>query len=125
MAYEIRELRHDELEEAVQFAREQGSALQASQVRPRSSVLARDEQDAVVGGAFCFGPRYQLALEVVVSQQADPALTRQLVDKALLKLRSENVRRCVIRTTAEVSDEPLWAAVRWSSAAPTPAAAAC
>ncbi|MFW6059242.1 MAG: hypothetical protein ACODAQ_03620 [Phycisphaeraceae bacterium] len=114
MTCEIRELRCDELEEALQFARQYHGELDAAQVRRRASVLARDEQGGIAGAAFCIGPSSQRTLEVVVSPQADPSLLRRLVDKALLKLRSENVRRCVIHTaTDDAGGDQFWSATRW------------
>lgn len=122
MAYAMREPRGDELEEALAFAREHGRSIESAQVQPHLSVLARDEQGGLQGMALCVMPRPQLTLEVVAHPEADDALTRQLVDKALLKLRSEHVRRCIIHTTSEDGHDPFWSTARWGDPVAAPSA---
>lgn len=70
----IREIRREELDEAVAFAGERGYSVEPTKVRPRQSLLARDEAGELRGAVLCVGSAEQdVALEVVVTGQAQPA----------------------------------------------------
>ncbi len=83
-------------------------------VNPRVSLVASDENDAVVGLALCrIAPQAgePHCLQVKVSPQR-PDLVRTLIDKALLKLHARGIHKCRI---AIGDDEPneVWHAARW------------
>lgn len=113
MSIQISEVRHEELEAALAFAREGGSAVEAGQVWPRLSLLARDGA-AIVGVALCVVvPGDGAVVELVVSGGLDPTHGRGLVDKALLKLRAEGLHTCRIHTHGPDGAADFWAAANW------------
>lgn len=138
----IREIRGEELDEAIAFADERGCAIESGRVRPWRSLVARDDSGAVRGAVLCVGSAHQsVTLEVVVagdeaeaaaasgdgSQPSPPAgagveLAHQLIDKALGKMRCDHLHRCSIEIHGASGSEALWRAARWGDDLAGPAA---
>ncbi len=113
MSFGIREIRHEELDEAVSFAQQRGSDMpSASRVRQRLSIVARNEDGDIMGVVFCRESN-GITLELAMAEAAEDGLAQQLMDKALSKLRCENVHCCAIKVVGGAAADHLWSAARW------------
>ena len=115
----VREIRRDELAEAVAFAESQGCTIDAERVRTWLSLAAHDEQGRMCGAAFCrAGENSGVTLEVVVAQEASAdggiGLARRLIDTVLGKMRCEHVNRCSIHVHDPHAAQQLWSTTRWA-----------
>lgn len=120
----IQEIRLDELDEAVQFARDHEGAIDTNRLRLRTSLLARDAEGRIRGAAFCLiGQQTGVELKLVLAaaaaeeeatQTQETELTQRLIDKVLSKMRCEHVHRCSIQVHQAKAADRLWRTARWS-----------
>ena len=123
-ACEIREIRESELDDALQLAHQLGSEAAGQRILRRLSLVAHDSQGQLLGAVLCLGGGHSsIVLEVVVSESASTDIARQMLDKALSKLRCEPVHRCEIRLPGESPAQHLWATARWDATTPCEPAA--
>ena len=117
MALQIAEPRADSIDEILAFAQSHDSSPPAEKVVLSLSLLARDEQNQILGAAIFYHSPHGLAcLDVICAQSdAQPPLIQQLVDKALLKLQSSNIRKCTLHTPGQDDPHLFWKTVEWDT----------
>ena len=113
--FEISALAFNDIDEAVAFAAKHKVALQRGTVLHPLSTTLRDAEHQLAALAACVRGRglgHVLWL-VMAAHRDDPALTRLLVDKSLLKLASQGLTRFAIRTPEPEADHRFWVEARW------------
>ena len=114
MPTEVSQLRPEGVGAAIDFAKTAGLECGADAVDTGVSLIAREGEAvvAVVLGVHKSGPSF--SLEVCMGKAEDPAaLTQELIDKALMKVKGAGVRRCQINYHGPdtVSDD--WPSANW------------
>ncbi|MEX0654841.1 MAG: hypothetical protein WD534_16885 [Phycisphaeraceae bacterium] len=109
MAVTIREMRLDDVEAVVSAVGKAGATVDRAAVLHNLSLLAMAEGGGEAGGVMpgavlCVRSEGGgVALEVIFD--AEPALVRQLIDKALVKLHAAGIRTCRIRIHGTLPSE--------------------
>lgn len=113
----VRELRADELDEVVAFAAGLQQAITPGRIEPRMS-LVMWEGDAIIGTVLCVSEAenrkdQRLRLLLAADRREDEALLRQLMDKALLKVRACGMARARIEPGPGFEAATFWASLNW------------
>lgn len=128
MAVSIREIRLDDVEAAIALVRQAGGVVERARVVTALSVTACEDTDASTGEAGGEGaapagvalcvrePGGGVVLHVAFSAEApDPALVRDLVGKAMAKVRAAKIFACRVRmhNALPSADDPLSTGHNW------------
>lgn len=115
MPVSIQEVRPETLAEAKSFAEGCGSTFDGGRIITTMSLVAVDDADAILGTALCVeqqGTRHRLEISVK-DLAADGELHRRLVDKAMIKLQANGVRKFDIRSNGQGESREFWHSVSW------------
>jgi len=114
MPVEISQLRPEGLQAAVDFAKTAGFECDADKIDTGVSLIAKEGETlvAVVLGVHKSGPSF--SLEVCLDKAEDPdTLTRELIGKALMKVKGAGIRRCQINYHGPDTVSTDWPSANW------------
>ncbi len=110
----ISQLRPEELQSAVDFAKTVGCDAKAESVDPQVSLLARDGETIVAAVLGIKMPSKSCEIRVCFGNtESHDGLMRDLIDKALMKVNGQGIRRCQINQHGNTSPEGDWPAANW------------
>ena len=123
MAVEIRELGPKDAEGVlalwretkVKVAFEHATALREFVRRHPSLSLVAQAEDKIVGAILCgrHGNTATIHHIAIAPSHNSRDLTRQLIDKALMKLLARGRHKCKIAWSEDVDEHQFWESVRW------------
>ncbi|MEM1212490.1 MAG: hypothetical protein AAGI68_09355 [Planctomycetota bacterium] len=109
MPLELREIRTDELAEALRFMGEHGGVTSPKQARHDLSLVARDEGGLTLGAAVLHRVAERAAvLQVAMDDGLADEDAARLIDKALLKAHTHRLRRIRIMVLDAERQQRLW-----------------
>ncbi|MEM6459406.1 MAG: hypothetical protein AAF710_08465 [Planctomycetota bacterium] len=116
MSIEFREIRREELGEALSFVAALGAAVEPDGVEPGLSLLARNDERVTLGSALhqatADGRRRLL---VHLDPQTHPGLARLLIDRALRKAEAAGVATAEVQIAETDTASRTWADADWLS----------
>ncbi|MEM6394273.1 MAG: hypothetical protein AAF797_16025 [Planctomycetota bacterium] len=111
MSVELREIRTDELDDALRFMGEHGGITSPTQARHDLSLLARDGDGKTLGAAVLHRVAETAAvLQVALAEALADDDACRLIDKALLKAQTGRLRRVRIMVLDGERQQRLWEA---------------
>lgn len=118
-----RELRLDDLDDALAFVHERGSTTERGRLRHRLSLSVRVDGETV-GYGLCLGEdRGRFVVELALNDAAAQAgLGQPLADTVLGKMQSAGVGTARVRSLNADGAERLWQATNWLDRIPSSAA---
>jgi len=120
MPVEISQLRPEGLQAAIDFAKGAGFECDAKTVDTGVSLIAKEGETpvAVVLGVHTSGSSF--SLEVCLGKVDDPAaITQELIDKVLMKVKGAGLRRCQINYHGPDAVSSSWPDANWIGQADT------
>ncbi|XAM01690.1 hypothetical protein OT109_09875 [Phycisphaeraceae bacterium D3-23] len=117
-----REIRLDDVDDALAFVQSRGSAAERAQVRHRLS-LAVNHNGETVGYGLCLGDaRGRFVMELALNDDAEAAgLGQPLADTVLRKMQSAGIGTARVRSLNEGGAEHLWHVTNWLDHVPSAA----
>ncbi|MEM9415510.1 MAG: hypothetical protein AAGA29_08550 [Planctomycetota bacterium] len=115
-----REIRLDDVDDALAFVQSHGSSAQRPQIRHRLSLAVRCDGETV-GYGLCLGDaRGRFVLELALNEAAQAAgLGQPLADTVLRKMQSAGIGTARVRSLNEGGAEHLWQVTNWLDHVPS------
>jgi len=115
MPVTISQLRPEGLQDVVEFAKTVGCTLGPDTVDPQVSLVARDGETIVAAVLGMHAAGRSCELNVCLSKTDQPdQLTGELVNKALMKVHGEGIRRCRISHHGRDDLPDDWPSANWT-----------
>lgn len=111
----ISQVRPEELQAAIDFAKTIGLDVEAGLVDPQISLLARDGETIIAAVLGVVHAGKSCDIQVCLSNLDSPGpLMRELIDKALMKVRGLGIRRCQINHHGPDAAPLDWPSANWT-----------
>ncbi|MEM9882470.1 MAG: hypothetical protein AAF800_06115 [Planctomycetota bacterium] len=116
MSIEFREIRREELDEALRFVAGLDDTFEPTGVDPALSLLARNDERVTLGSALHqTTPDGRRRLRVHLDPQTHPGLARLLIDRALRKAEAAGVSTAEVQIAETDTASRTWADADWLS----------
>ncbi|MEM9419110.1 MAG: hypothetical protein AAGA25_08705 [Planctomycetota bacterium] len=116
MPIEFREVRWEEIDEALAFANGQGGDIAKPALRHNLSLLAVNAEKTILGSAMhesAEGGRH--LIHIHLKPDTHPGLGRLLIDRSLSKAEASNVTTTTVKIHHEEADQSTWSSTDWLS----------
>ena len=113
MDHRFREIRKEERDAAIDFAKEQGCAIKPETLRHHLSLVVKAEEDLVAAALCVEVESNRFAIEIAHAGSVEDALITELADRCLRKVQAQGIASARINSPTETATQTIWQCTNW------------